>query len=99
MKIVAWSLIAVVISRTVVGADPVLLPLVATTGEYRHEVRVPGGYYIGLTKPLMVNVNAHIWGPGIETPSPGGPFRANMLADKKPRKQSRPAISRPDKQR
>lgn len=61
------------------AADPHLVPLADTLPVISsQEIPAPGGYFSGLTKPLVVDVSTRIWGPGITTPPPGGIFHSQL---------------------
>ncbi len=99
MKKIVWPFAALVIGSAAQGAEPVHPPFTVTPDENRSETCLPGGYFRGLTKPLMVDVDARIWGPGIATPPPGGMFLAKIPGSKTPPQKNRSAISRPSGQR
>jgi len=44
----------------------------------------PGGYQAGLTKLLRVNSAVRVWGPGINTPGPGGSLRYDPAPQPEP---------------
>lgn len=95
MKMNAWPFAALVIGSAALCAEPALPPVAAKADENRSETCPPGGYFRGLTKPLMVDVDARIWGPGIATPPPGGKFLAKISGDKEPSQKDRPTATRP----
>lgn len=62
----------------------VILAAVPTAGSADQPRTVtPGGYRAGLTKLLRVDPSLPIWGPGIETPEPGGEFAPDLRSSSK----------------